>query len=125
MRKPVQMDFPGFGTLEQRRLACLEELRVSRELAPSIGLRVRAMVPRLGSMVLADEGARGAVEYAIEMRRFDDARTMASLAERGLLTDEQVAAVAQPARRVPCARGQVLATRSRPGRHARESAQRP
>jgi aminoglycoside phosphotransferase family enzyme len=94
VRKPAQMDFPGFGTLEQRRLACLEELRVNRELASSIGLRVRAMVPRLGSMVLADEGARGTVEYAIEMRRFDEARTMASLVQRGLLTDEQVAAVA-------------------------------
>ena len=94
VRKPAQMDFPGFGTLEQRRLACLEELRVNRELAPSIGLRVRALVPRLGSMVLADEGARGAVEYAIEMRRLDDERTMASLARRGLLSDEHVAAVA-------------------------------
>lgn len=95
VRKPVRMAVPGFSTLEQRRLACLEELRVNRELAPAIGLRVRAMVPRLGSVVLADEGARGAVEYAIEMKRFDDARTMLSLARRGLLTDEQVAAVAQ------------------------------
>jgi aminoglycoside phosphotransferase family enzyme len=95
VRKPVRMELPGFDALEQRRLACLEELRVNRELAPAIGLRVRAIVPRLGSLVLADERAKGAVEYAIEMRRFDDARTMASLAQRGLLTVEQVAAVAQ------------------------------
>lgn len=95
VKKPVRMEVPDFSTLEQRRLACLEELRVNRELAPAIGLRVRAMVPRLGCMVLADDGARGAVEYAIEMRRFDDARTMASLVQRGVLTDEQVAAVAQ------------------------------
>lgn len=95
VRKPVRMEVPDFSALEQRRLACLEELRVNRELAPAIGLRVRAMVPRLGSMVLADEGARGAVEYAIEMRRFDDAQTMASLVQRGLLTDTHVAAVAQ------------------------------
>jgi aminoglycoside phosphotransferase family enzyme len=95
VKKPVQMEVPDFSTLEQRRLACIEELRVNRELAPRIGLRVRAMVPRLGSVVLADEGARGAVEYAIEMRRFGDARTMASLAQRGLLTDDHVAAVAQ------------------------------
>lgn len=95
VKKPVRMEVPDFSALEQRRLACLEELRVNRELAPAIGLRVRAMVPRLGCMVLADEGARGAVEYAIEMRRFDDAQTMASLAQRRLLTDRHVAEVAQ------------------------------
>ena len=95
VKKPVRMEFPDFDTLEQRRLACLEELRVNRELAPELGLRVRAIVPRLGSLVLSDERAKGAVEYAIEMRRFDDTRTMASLAQRGLLTDQHVAAVAQ------------------------------
>jgi aminoglycoside phosphotransferase family enzyme/predicted kinase len=95
VKKPVRMEVPDFSTLEQRRLACLEELRVNHELAPAIGLRVRAMVPRLGSMVLADDGARGAVEYAIEMRRFDDAQTMASLVQHGLLTDAHVVRVAQ------------------------------
>jgi aminoglycoside phosphotransferase family enzyme/predicted kinase len=95
IRKPVRMDVPEFGPLEQRRVACLEELRINRELAPAIGLRVRAMVPRLGCMVLTEVGARGAVEYAIEMRRFDGARTMASLAQRGLLCDDHVDAVAQ------------------------------
>ena len=95
IKKPVRMEFEGFDPLEQRRLACIEELHVNRELAPEIGLRVRALVPRLGSVVLSDERARGAVEYAIEMRRFDSSRTMASLARRGLLTDQHVAAVAQ------------------------------
>ena len=95
VKKPVRMEFPDFDALEQRRLACVEELRVNRELAPEIGLRVRALVPRLASVVLSDERAKGAVEYAIEMRRFDSARTMASLARRGLLTDQHVAAVAQ------------------------------
>jgi aminoglycoside phosphotransferase family enzyme len=95
VNKPVHTEFLDLSTLEQRRLACLEELRVNRELAPAVGLRVCALVAESDSFVLADADADGAVEYALEMRRVDDARTMASLARRGLLVDEQVAAVAR------------------------------
>lgn len=93
IKKPVQMAFLDFSTLEQRRLACLEELHVNQELAPGIGLRLRAVVPLTESYVLVDAGATGAVEYAIEMRRFDEARTMAARAQAGTLTDDQVRAV--------------------------------
>jgi aminoglycoside phosphotransferase family enzyme len=93
VKKPMRTDVLDFSTLEQRRAACLEELRVNRELAPAIGLRVCAIVAESGSYALADVGADGAVEYAIEMRRFDEALTMASLARRGLLVDQQAAEV--------------------------------
>ena len=105
VKKPVQMGFLDFTTVEQRRLACLEELRVNRELARGIGLRLRAVVPLTDSYVLVDAATAGAVEYAIEMRRFDEARTMAAIVEAGTLTDEQVRGVARrlaastPARR--------------------------
>jgi aminoglycoside phosphotransferase family enzyme/predicted kinase len=92
--KPLQAALTDFSTLDQRRLACREEVRANRELAPAIGMRVRAIVPGR-SLLLADEDAQGPVEYAIEMCRFDEARTMASLVRRGRLTDEHVAAVAQ------------------------------
>jgi aminoglycoside phosphotransferase family enzyme/predicted kinase len=95
VKKPVQMGFLDFSTLEQRHLACLEELDLNRKLAPGIGLRVRAVVPLTNSYVLVDADAAGAVEYAIEMRRFDEARTMAAHGEAGTLTDEQVRAVAR------------------------------
>lgn len=95
VKKPVRMAFLDFSTLEQRRLACLEELDVNGELAPRIGLRLRAVVPLTDSYVLMDAGAAGAVEYAIEMRRFDEARTMAAFAETGALTDQQVRTVAR------------------------------
>lgn len=95
VKKPVRMAFLDFSTLERRRRACLDEVEVNRELAPALRMRVRAIVPVSDSYVLADVHAEGAVEYAIEMRRFDEARTMAALAERGELTDEDVRAVAR------------------------------
>jgi uncharacterized protein len=95
VKKPVRMAFLDFSTLEQRRQACLEELRVNRELAPGVGLRLCAVVPLTESYVLVDAAAPGAVEYAIEMRRFDEACTMAARAKAGALTDEQVRAVAR------------------------------
>jgi aminoglycoside phosphotransferase family enzyme/predicted kinase len=93
VKKPVRMEFLDFGTLERRRAVCLEEVRVNRELAPTLGMRLRAVVPLADSYVLAAPDAPAAVEYAIEMRRFDERRTMAALAERGELADEQVRAV--------------------------------
>jgi aminoglycoside phosphotransferase family enzyme/predicted kinase len=95
VKKPVRMAFLDFSTLEQRRRACLEELRVNRELAPEIVRRVCALVPLAHSYVLSDADAPGAVEYAVEMRRFDEGRTMAALAQRGALTDAHVRAVAR------------------------------
>jgi aminoglycoside phosphotransferase family enzyme/predicted kinase len=95
VKKPVRMEFLDFSTLERRRLACLEELAINRELAPRIGVRLRAIVPLSDSYALVDPRASGAVEYAIEMRRFDEDRTMAALVDRGALSEEQVRAVAR------------------------------
>ncbi len=112
VKKPVQMQFLDFSTLEQRRLACQQELRVNRELAPGLGLRLRAIVALSDSYALVDAPASGAVEYAIEMRRFDEARTMSALSRRGELADEQLRAVA---RRLAAfhAAAQVLSRRDR------------
>jgi aminoglycoside phosphotransferase family enzyme/predicted kinase len=95
VKKPVRTDFLDFSTLDARRLACMQEMSINRELAPGVGLRLRAVVALSDSYALVDSRASGAVEYAIEMRRFDEARTMAALAERGTLGDEQVRAVAR------------------------------
>jgi aminoglycoside phosphotransferase family enzyme/predicted kinase len=95
VKKPVRMDFLDFSTLERRRRACEAELRVNRELAPGVYLRLRAVIALSGGYALVDPRVPGAVEYAIEMRRFDEDETMASLVARGLLDDEHVRVVAE------------------------------
>ncbi len=93
VKKPVRMEFLDFSTLERRRRMCLEEIRLNAELAPRLDMRLRAIVALSDSYVLVDPAISGAVEYAIEMRRFDESRTMAALAERGELAAAQVRAV--------------------------------
>jgi uncharacterized protein len=94
VKKPVRMEFLDFSTLERRRAVCLEEVRVNRELAASLRMRVRAIVVRAQSYALMDADAPDAVEYAIEMRRFAEEHTLAALVGPGELTAEQVRDVA-------------------------------
>ena len=95
VKKPVRMAFLDFSTLERRRAVCHEEVRVNRALAASLDMRVRAVVLGGDRYELAGADAPDAVEYAIEMRRFDEERTMAARVRRGALADRDVAAVAR------------------------------
>ena len=95
MKQPVKLAFLDFSTLALRRAACTEEVRVNAELAPTLGMRLRAVVAAGDSYELAEPDAADAVEYVIAMRRFDEEQTMAALVERGALTAEQVSAVAR------------------------------
>ncbi|HEV2059363.1 MAG TPA: hypothetical protein VGR11_08390, partial [Solirubrobacteraceae bacterium] len=95
VKKPVRMAFLDFSTLERRRAVCHEEVRANRALAGSLDMNVRGVVVREGRYVLARADAPDAVEYAIEMRRFDERQTMASLVGRGELRDEDLRAVAR------------------------------
>jgi aminoglycoside phosphotransferase family enzyme/predicted kinase len=78
VKKPVTMAFLDYGSLEHRREMCLEEVLVNRRAAPGIYLGVRAIVSHEDGVALAAEDAPDAIEYAVEMRRFDEAETLAA-----------------------------------------------
>ena len=68
LKKPLDLGFLDFSTLELRRHFCEEELRLNRRLAEDLYLEVVAVTgtptaPRIG-------GAGPALEYAVKMRRF-------------------------------------------------------
>ena len=70
IKKPVQLGFLDFGTLEARERMCHEELRLNRRLAPSLYLEV---VPVTGAAQAPQLGGPGeAIEWALKMRRFAD-----------------------------------------------------
>jgi aminoglycoside phosphotransferase family enzyme/predicted kinase len=83
LRKPVVFPFLDYRTPERRRHMCEEEVRLGRRLAPDVYLGVREVA------------AGGAVEPIVEMRRFDDDRTLAALLERGEATEAEVRDVAR------------------------------
>ena len=69
VKKPVDLGFLDFSTLEKRRFYCDEELRLNSRMAPGLYLaRVQIVRDERGFHV---EGEGEAVEYAVKMRRFD------------------------------------------------------
>jgi aminoglycoside phosphotransferase family enzyme/predicted kinase len=95
IKKPVALAFLDYGTLDRRRSACREEVRVNQALAPDLYLGVRAIVRSgQGFRFADDENDPGAVEYAVEMRSFREQDSFAGLIAAGSLTRAQVAAAA-------------------------------
>ncbi len=82
IKRAVKFPFLDFSTLEKRKAACEAELKVNRPFAPQIYRRVVA-ITREPDGALALDGGGQPVEWAIEMRRFDEALTLDHLAGQG------------------------------------------
>jgi len=116
LKKPVRFTFLDFSTLELRRHCCHEEVRLNRRLAADVYLGVVGIAPRRAAaasdapLPLGDpasaEGVSGggfrlcaeddpaAVEYAVHMRRLDDADTLESRVASGAVRDDEIDALA-------------------------------
>jgi aminoglycoside phosphotransferase family enzyme/predicted kinase len=95
LRKPVVLPFLDYGTAERRRHMCEEELRLGRRLAPDLYRGLRSVVERADGFALAEADAAGALEPVVEMRRFDEADTLAARIERGAAGERDVRALAR------------------------------
>src|ERR1019366_7213772 len=93
VKKPVVLGFLDYRTPALRRAACEEEVRVNAELAGDLYLGVCAIVRSGEGFELAREHDPGAVEYAVEMRSFDESDSLAGLIAAGALRCENVLAV--------------------------------
>lgn len=93
LRKPLVLPFLDFSTPARRRADCEEELRLNRRTAPSLYIGVQPVTgtfdaPRLGG----DEGA--ALDWVLEMRRFDDRLLLGRMAREGRVDAALVDALA-------------------------------
>ena len=84
VKRAVRFPFLDYSTVARRKSACEAELRINRSFAPDIYRRVLA-VTREADGALKLDGAGAAVEWAVEMRRFDENATLDRLAERGMI----------------------------------------
>ena len=82
VKRAVRFAFLDYSTLALRKQACEAELEVNRAFAPEI---YRGVVPitREPDGRLALDGHGTPVEWAVEMRRFDESATLDQLAEAG------------------------------------------
>lgn len=80
IKKPVNFGFLDFSTLEKRHHFCNEELRLNRRFAPDLYLEV---LPVCGSAQRPVVGGEGPTfEYAVKMRRFDQADLLSNEVEQ-------------------------------------------
>lgn len=93
IKKPVTLSFLDFSTLALRHQACLEELRLNRRFAPDIYLDVVAIYNTVDEPQF-DPGGE-VIDYAVRMRRFDEAARLDRVCARGELRPAQLSDLAQ------------------------------
>jgi hypothetical protein len=99
VKKPVNLGFADFSTLERRRHFCEEEVRLNHRLAPEVYLGVVPIVD--GEEGLAVERPGEAVEWAVKMRRLPDEATLLNRLRRGEVDVAHVRALARRVAAVP------------------------
>ncbi|MDO8448141.1 MAG: AAA family ATPase [Rhodoferax sp.] len=83
VKKSLQLPFLDFSTLAQRQACCLDELRLNRRFAPDIYLDVVGIFNTPQDPQFGGPGAP--IEYAVKMRRFDEAGRLDRVCDRGEL----------------------------------------
>ncbi len=92
VKKPVDLGFLDFRSLEQRRRACEAEVRLNARLAPHVYKGVVPVHEVGGRASLHGEGP--VVDYAVHMARLPDGCRADVLLERGELTGEAIDTIA-------------------------------
>jgi len=92
IKKPVNLGYLDYTTLEKRRFFCQQELELNRRLCPDAYLAVVPIVEENDGLRM--EGQGEAIEYAVKMRQLPQDRMMDALLLKGQLTRDMVARVA-------------------------------
>ena len=108
VKRAVRYSYLDFSTLAQRRAACEAELEINRAFAPALYLGVIPITREPnGALRLGGHGER--VEWVVEMRRFDETKTLDHLADDNAidlaLADKLARAVAATHNRIPVLEG--------------------
>lgn len=96
-KKACVTEFLDYGTLEARKAACAQELRLNRRFAPDLYLGVVPITRAAGRLCVGteDDKESEAVEYAVKMHRFPDDALLKERLRRGTLTSEEVHQLAE------------------------------
>jgi aminoglycoside phosphotransferase family enzyme/predicted kinase len=94
VKKPVDLGFLDFTSLEKRRHFCEEELHLNRRMAPDVYLDVVAITLDSDGR-LRVEGQGEVVEWAVKMRRLPDHRMFSKLLTCGEIDNSQMNSMAE------------------------------
>ncbi|MGK7924336.1 MAG: AAA family ATPase [Spirulina sp.] len=87
LKKSVYFPYMDYSTLARRKSLCDREIFLNRRTAPEIYLRVLP-ITREENNTLTFQGRGEAIEWVIEMNRFEPSDVLDLVAERGELTPE-------------------------------------
>jgi aminoglycoside phosphotransferase family enzyme len=93
VKKPVNLGYLDYTTLEKRRYFCEQEVKLNRRLCPETYLGVVPIIRRKDGFILGGQGK--ANEYAVKMRHLPQERMMNILLAENRVSPEMVSGVAQ------------------------------
>ncbi|NNG14343.1 MAG: phosphotransferase, partial [Gammaproteobacteria bacterium] len=93
IKKPVNLGFLDFSTLEKRHFCCDEEVRLNSRLAAEIYLEVMPITGSAEHPCLAGEGP--VIEYAVKMVQFPQSAQLDRLLDAGDLRASHIDAIAK------------------------------
>ncbi|HLB06893.1 MAG TPA: hypothetical protein VJN41_04315, partial [Alphaproteobacteria bacterium] len=89
LKRAVRYDFVDFSSRAARRSACEAELSLNRRTAPALYKRV-VPITRSPSGGLGFGGPGEALDWVVEMQRFEQSALFSALAQRRALTNELI-----------------------------------
>ena len=93
IKKPVNLGYLDYTTLEKRLYFCDQELELNRRLCPGAYLAVVPIIEEKSQLRL--EGRGKAIEYAVKMKQLPQERMMDVLLPLGEVTAEMVTSVSE------------------------------
>jgi aminoglycoside phosphotransferase family enzyme/predicted kinase len=93
VKRAVRFPFLDYSTLSRRKAACAAELEVNRNFAPELYRRALP-ITKNASGKLGIDGDGEAIEWAVEMLRFDEDETLDRIAETRGIDDDLAARLA-------------------------------
>lgn len=92
IKKPVDYSFLDYSSIEKRKIFCLQEFYLNRQLAGDVYVDVLPVTKSDGAHTI---GGKGEVEdYAVRMRTMDNNKLMNVLLPYGKITSGQIQAIA-------------------------------
>ncbi|MDY6951405.1 MAG: AAA family ATPase [Thermodesulfobacteriota bacterium] len=93
IKKPVDLEFLDYTTLEKRRHFCHQEVALNRRLTDNVYLDVVAITLKNDRYVMAGPGSP--VEYCVKMRQLPEESSMLRQLEAGRINKEELEALAR------------------------------
>jgi aminoglycoside phosphotransferase family enzyme/predicted kinase len=92
VKKPVNLGYLDYTTLEKRHFFCQQEIELNRRLCPEVYLEVVPIVESEGRFQLGGNGE--VVEYAVKMKQLPAEQMMDRLLPSDKVTEEMVTSIA-------------------------------